>query len=87
MYRSGVYNVFITIPPLHPQEMPEVIIEPARALALSATSEQVTGLRMHATTEDQLIFASSANWTGLALQLTTDCSDLANLFLHPIPSQ
>lgn len=66
----------------HPEYSAKFVIEFVGTLALRATGEEFAWLRLHAPAEDELVFASTAKWTGVPIQVSTYSSNLSNLFVH-----
>ena len=52
------------------------------ALALRATGKEFAWLQLHAPTEYELVLAATAKWTGFSVQVSTNGSNLSNLFVH-----
>lgn len=67
---------------LHPEYSAKFVIEFVGTLALRATGEEFARLRLHASAEHELVFASTTKWTGIPIQLSTNGPDLPDLFVH-----
>lgn len=52
------------------------------ALALRATGKEFAWLRLQAPAEYELVFASTAGWTGFPIQVSTNRPDFSHLFVH-----
>lgn len=67
---------------LHPEYSAKFVIEFVGTLTLRATGEEFAWLRLHASAEHELVFASTTKWTGIPIQVSTYGPNLSNLFVH-----
>ena len=70
---------------LHPENLPEVLIDPSGMLTLGASCKELGVFRCERRTEDYLVSVPTARRAGFPADLSTNGSDLADLFLHLLP--
>jgi hypothetical protein len=70
---------------LHPKHFSEIFIDVSGAVAMGASRKQCRLFRSKRRTKYDLIDVSPAGRAGFASDLSTDGSDLAELFLHLHP--
>lgn len=73
---------------LHPEDLPEIVVDSSRALTVRAAREETACVGLRVSTKHELVGMASAARAGVAPKLSANGSDLAYLFmyfLHRVP--
>ena len=72
---------------LHPENAPEVFVDLPGTMALGATSEEFSHLRLLYASKDELIAPAATAGASFPVHISTNGSDFSLLLEHGLPSK
>ena len=72
---------------LHPEDSPEILINLSGAMALGATSEELSHMGLLYTSKDELIASATTAGASFPVHVSTNGSDFSLLLEHGLPLQ